>query len=121
LVASDPLFVPRTWVDRLAAMLARQLAWNGKVFDAHRSELLNKIGPLQIRAIKAKVYKAPSWFDNSAAIILDYSKTSLLARAVRDEIRLVGPGTYLGQVYWGRDRVLQFALEFPTRTEGGRG
>ena len=42
-------------------------------------------------------------------------KTSLLARRIRDENRLVGPGTYLGQVYWGPKRVLQFALVFPNR------
>jgi hypothetical protein len=116
LVTREPLFVPRGIADRIAAIAARRLAWSGKVFDSSKRELVNKVTSLQIHAIKAKVYKAPSWFDNSAAIILDYSKTSFLARAIRDEIRLVGPGTYLGQVYWGRERVLQFALVFRSQS-----
>jgi hypothetical protein len=112
LAAPEPLFVPASMVDRAIALVARWLAWTGKVVDARKGELVNKVTPLQIHAFKAKVYKAPSWFDNRAAIILDYSQTSLLARRIRDEIRLVGPGTYLGQVYWGPQRVLQFALVF---------
>jgi hypothetical protein len=116
LFASDPIFVPSSVVDRLVALVARWLAWTGKVVDARKGELVNKVSPLQIHAFRARVYKAPSWFDNQAAIILDYSKTSLLARKVRDEIRLVGPGTYLGQVYLGTQRVLQFALVFRNTT-----
>ena len=47
------------------------------------------------------MYIAPSWFDGQPAIILDYSKTSLIAHKVRDEIREVSPGTFLGIVYYG--------------------
>jgi hypothetical protein len=117
LVASETLFAPAGQLDRAVARVARWLAWTGKVFDARRGELVNKITPLEIRAIRARVYKAPSWFDDRAAIVLDYSQTSLLARRVRDEIRLVGPDTYLGQVYWGRERVLEFALVFHGRED----
>ena len=31
---------------------------------------------------------------------------------VRDEIRLIGPNRYLGVVYWGKKRLINFALEF---------
>jgi hypothetical protein len=55
---------------------------------------------------------APSWLDNQPAIILDYSKTSLVARSVRDEIREVGPGTYLGIVYIGHTKTINFVLQF---------
>jgi hypothetical protein len=120
LLAADPLFAPRGVVQRMAAFVARRVAWSGKVFDAERGELVNKVSWLHVRAIRAKVYKAPSWFDGRAAIILDYSQTSLVARKIRDEIRLVGPGTYLGQVFWGRDRVLEFALSFPEQLAVGR-
>jgi hypothetical protein len=115
LLAAQTLFVPANLVDRLTAQLARWLVWTGKVFDAQRGELLNKVTPLQVRAIKAKVYKAPSWYDGQEAIILDYSKTSFLAQKIRDEIREVAPGLYLGQVYWGSTRILEFALAFPRR------
>ena len=74
--------------------------------------LRNRILPLGLNAIIAKVYKAPSWLDQKECIVLDYSETSLLARWIRDEIRLIGPGTYLGKVYWDKKRLIDFALQF---------
>ena len=44
--------------------------------------------------------------------MLDYSDTSLVAQWIRDEIREVSPGVYLGKVYWGRQRLIDFVLEF---------
>jgi hypothetical protein len=64
------------------------------------------------KAIRAKVYIDESWFDGKPAIILDYSKTSLVAHWVRDEIRQVYPGLYLGIVYWEHKKILDFALDF---------
>jgi hypothetical protein len=107
------LFAPGSRLAQPAARLARLLAWQGKVFDPHRGELRNKITPLGIRSIRAKVYKDTSWLDGNESIVLDYSRTSLVAHWVRDEIRSVGLGTYLGIVYLGRARVLKFVLEFP--------
>jgi hypothetical protein len=46
--------------------------------------------------------------------VLDYSKTSLVAKWVRDEIRLIGPNFYLGLVYWDSKRLIHFCLEFQT-------
>jgi hypothetical protein len=76
--------------------------------------LRNKILPIGLKAIIAKVYKAASWFDGKESIVLDYSQTSLIAEWVRDEIRQVGPGVYLGIVYWRQDKLIDFALKFPT-------
>jgi len=59
------------------------------------------------------VYRDESWFDGKEAIILDYSKTSLVAHWIRDEIREVAPGLYLGIVYWDHDKILNFSLKFP--------
>src|SRR5215210_967222 len=95
------IVAPGTEVTGPTMVLARWLAWQGKVFNRARGDLLNKVGPIDLHLIRARVYKAPSWFDGQPAIILDYSKTSLLARRVRDEIREVSPGTYLGIVYYG--------------------
>jgi hypothetical protein len=75
-------------------------------------ELRNEIGPTGAHAVRAKVYYAESWFDQKQAIILDYSKSSLLAHWIRDEIRLVVPGLYLGIVYWDGHKILNFALHF---------
>jgi hypothetical protein len=36
--------------------------------------------------------------------------TSLIAHWVRDEIREVAPGLYLGFLFWDHDRLLNFAL-----------
>jgi len=87
--------------------------WKGKVFDPATGTLKNKILPLGHKAIIAKVYKAESWFDQKPCIVLDYSKTSLIAKWIRDEIREVAPGIYLGIVYWGKKKLIHFALKFP--------
>ena len=96
----------------LISKVAHRVAWKGKVFDADRGELRNEISPLGVRAIRAKVYKAPSWFDGKDCIVLDYSHTSFVARRIRDEIREVSPGVFLGIVYWGRAKLINFALTF---------
>jgi hypothetical protein len=60
----------------------------------------------------AKVYKAPSWLDGQECIVLDYSHTSLIAQRLRDEIRSISPNFYLGKVYWDKDRLIDFCLQF---------
>jgi hypothetical protein len=108
------LVAPGSKLEGPAEKLIHFMVWQGKVFDPQRGELRNKILPLGIKAIAAKVYKDPSWFDEKETIVLDYSKTSLVAHWIRDEIREVGPGVYLGLVYWDRHRILHFALKFAT-------
>ena len=107
------IYHPDTKTAEIAAKLVHLIAWQGKVFDPDKGELVNEITPLHLDAIKAKVYKGESWFDGNQAIILDYSHTSLVAHYIRDEIRLVGTGLYLGIVFWDHDRILNFALQFP--------
>jgi hypothetical protein len=97
-----------------AAKLVHYLVWKGKVFSREKGELLNEVGPFGFNAVRAKVYKDDSWLDGKETIVLDYSDTSLIAHWIRDEIRLVGPGTYLGLVYWEKAKILHFALKFPT-------
>jgi hypothetical protein len=87
-------------------------AWQGKVFDAQKGVLKNKILPFGLNAIIAKVYKEASWLDGKECIVLDYSETSLVAHWIRDEIREIGPHLYLGKVYWDKKRLIDFALEF---------
>ncbi|MFI2206566.1 hypothetical protein ACH47Z_38645 [Streptomyces sp. NPDC020192] len=99
-------------MNAVAAVLARRLMWQGKVFDPDGRELRNLVTPFGIRAVRARVYRDSSWSDNGACIVLDYSRTSLVAHRIRDEIRGVGQGVYLGNVYWGRRKVLDFSLTF---------
>jgi len=94
------------------AKLVNVFAWQGKVFDAKTGTLRNRILPLGVNAIIAKVYKAPSWLDGKECIVLDYSETSFVAQWIRDEIRLIEPNVYLGKVYWNKARLIDFALEF---------
>ena len=86
--------------------------WKGKTFDAQRGVLTNRILPLGLNAIVAEVYKDASWLDQKECIVLDYSKTSLVAHWIRDEIRLIGPKFYLGKVYWDKKQLIDFCLEF---------
>jgi len=104
---------------RTVAAFARLFAWQGKVFDIFAADgesgvLVNKITPFSLTFIVAKVYRDPSWMDGKETIVIDYSKTSFFAKVIRDEIREVEPGVYLGKVWWGKKRILDFAL---TRAE----
>ena len=87
-------------------------AWQGKVFDVKKGVLKNKILPFGLNAIIARVYKGPSWLDGKECIVLDYSDTSIIAQWIRDEIREIEPGLYLGKVYWDKARLIDFALKF---------
>jgi hypothetical protein len=110
---------PGTWWARALARLVHGLAWQGKVFtrnsDGDGATLQNKITAAGVSAIVARVYYTESWLDGKECIVLDYSKTSLLARKIRDEIRLIDPARriYLGKVWWGKTRLIDFALDFP--------
>lgn len=107
------LLDPGTEITDVAAKVIHLISWQGKVFDPDHGVLRNEVLPIGIKAIIARVYKDASWFDGKEAIILDYSQTSLVAHWIRDEIRLVAPGLYLGIVYWDRDKLINFALAFP--------
>jgi hypothetical protein len=86
--------------------------WQGKTFDAKSGVLRNRILPIGLNAIIAKVYKGQSWLDDKQCIVLDYSETSLVAHWIRDEIRLIDPSFYLGRVYWEKKPLIHFALQF---------
>ena len=106
------IVAPGTDLEGPILWFARWLAWQGKVFYRPQGYLVNKVGPLGFHLVKARVYVAASWFDNQPAIILDYSSTSLVAHKVRDEIREISPGTFLGIVYYGPDKTINFVLQF---------
>lgn len=103
---------PGTQYSENIAHIINHFGWQGKVFDAQKGVLKNRILAFGLEAIVAKVYKGTSWLDTRECIVLDYSETSLLAHWVRDEIRLIGPGFYLGKVYWAKHRLIDFCLQF---------
>jgi hypothetical protein len=106
------IIAPGTRFSPEIAAAINVFVWQGKTFDAKHGVLRNKISALGLNAIVAEVYKGPSWFDEHECIVLDYSKTSTVAQWIRDEIREIEPGTYLGKVYWGRKPLIDFALQF---------
>jgi len=106
------IIAPGTKFSSEIAELINVFGWQGKTFDAARGVLRNRILPIGLNAIVATVYKGPSWLDEKECIVLDYSETSLLARWIRDEIRLIDPGFYLGRVYWDKTPLIHFSLEF---------
>jgi len=116
------IIAPDTVVSDIIAKFVHIFTWKGKVFvpdpvDPQRATLKNRILPVEVRAIAAEVYRNPSWLDEKECIVLDYSQTSIVAEWIRDEIREVSPGLYLGLAYWGKEkqeahRLIHFALKF---------
>lgn len=94
------------------------LVWKGKIFKRlgpTRADLVNKI--LGLHIVRAEVFFGPSWSDSKRSVIIDYRHTSWIAWFIRDEIRQVEEGLYLGKAYirlpFGkRCMFLYFALDF---------
>ncbi|MDT7950844.1 MAG: hypothetical protein RQ966_05000 [Acetobacteraceae bacterium] len=108
------IVAPGTKFNADIAHFINMFAWQGKVFDASTMTLRNHILPFGLKAVIAQIKLEPSWLDQKPCIVLDYSQTSMVAQWIRDEIRLVGPGLYLGKVYWSKTRLIDFALQFAT-------
>jgi len=108
------IIAPGTVMSPEIAEFINLFAWQGKNFDGKRGVLSNRISILGLNAIIAEVYQDKSWLDGKPCIVLDYSKTSMVAQWIRDEIRLIGPNFYLGVVYWNKTRLIDFCLQFPS-------
>ena len=106
------IIAPGTIFSPEIAKMVSLFAWQGKVFDPKAGVLRNRITAFGLNAIVAKVYKGKSWMDGKDCIVIDYSETSLVAHWIRDEIRLIQPGLYLGVVFWDKTHLIDFALEF---------
>jgi cellulose biosynthesis protein BcsQ len=112
------IIAPGTQISDEIAYVVNTFSWKGKVFDAATGELRNKILPLGHKAIVATIYKGASWLDRKECIVLDYSQTSLATNWVRDEIREVSPGLYLGIVYFGKKKLIHFVLSQKVEKSG---
>ena len=100
------------WLARLVAVLTYAVAWRGKLFEARAGRLVNLVTPLHVRAVAAQVYEGASWYDGDTCVVIDYTRSSWVARRLRDEIREVAPGVFLGMVFVGSRQVTSFALDF---------
>jgi len=110
------IILAATWLGSVLSAIAN-FVWSGKVFDRPHLRLVNKIFGLHL--VPAEVSRALSWRDGKDAIVIDYWKTSLVAFYIRDEIRQIEPGLFLGRAYirlpFGKHFcALFFALDFRT-------
>ena len=91
-----------------------QSLWQGKHFCPADGTLINQ-WCLGTQAVRARVCYGESWLDGKPSIIVDYRGMSHVWSDVRDEIRQVAPGLYLGLMYRckaGQPRMkVFFALE----------
>jgi hypothetical protein len=74
------------------------VVWKGKEFRSNGTMVNRLFGGL--KAIPADVYVSESLMDGQPALVLDYSRSRLWP-TVRDEVREVSPGLYLGIMYRG--------------------
>lgn len=85
--------------------------WSGKICDSAADKLINKWGPFgTIQAIPATICVAPSWSSSGGNCVEVNYSTRGPFRFVRDEIRNVAPGLYLGLMYVNRILVGYFVL-----------
>jgi hypothetical protein len=71
--------------------------WKGKVIRPDGT-MINR-GPLGLEAVRARIYVGESWLDGRPTLVMDYCGMSRLFPDVRDELREVSPGLYLGLTY----------------------
>ena len=109
---STPIIAPGSFYSEDIAEAVNNLAWKGRTFDAKAGFLRSEVGLSGMKAIIARLYRSPSWLDGKECIVLDYSETSTVAGQVRNEIRLVCSGLYLGKVYKDSRPLLDFCLDF---------
>lgn len=79
------------------ASTVSRIVWQGKRFAPEGTSATNRFFGLPM--IRGEVSEGPSWRDGNPSLIIDYSRTSWIYRNVRDEIREVEPGLYLGLMY----------------------
>jgi hypothetical protein len=93
-----PIYDPAKRLSSLRGKVTGML-WRGKHFRCDGSLINQWCG---LRAIRAEVYYGTSWLDGGPAVIMDYGNSSWVWADVRDEIREVAPGVFLGVMYLRR-------------------
>lgn len=89
------------------------IVWRGKIFDGADGSLVNQWRGL--RAIRARVGYGSSLLDGKPSILMDYHDTSWVWSDVRDEMREVAPGLYLGRMYRCKKGEPEFQIFFALR------
>ncbi|MEJ2097915.1 MAG: SDR family NAD(P)-dependent oxidoreductase, partial [Deltaproteobacteria bacterium] len=84
-----------------------------------RGDIYNLIGPCSIKFFRGELRTDVGILDGKPSIVIDYSSTIARGRPVRDEIRQVGPGLYLGRGFNGSSPNVFFALSERPFTAAG--
>jgi len=92
------------------------LLWKGKVFS--EGQMINRLAGGR-EAVTASVYVAESWFDGKPSLILDYAGSRRFGD-VRDEMREVSPGVYLGLTYVRKSPEPKLSMFFALDARTGR-
>lgn len=102
----------------------RAFPWGGKSFMTRASELGAGVNRVRLGRARFEWYPFETKLDRSLiddrpTILLDYDKPEnpFFIRRIRDELREIAPGLFLGPAMWRDDRggaafVLWFALDF---------
>ncbi|MGH7227247.1 MAG: hypothetical protein ACRELF_28870 [Gemmataceae bacterium] len=75
-----------------------RILWHGKHFCPDQGILINEWS-FGAKAVRARVCYGESWLDGQPSIVMDYRGMSHVWGNVRDEIREVAPGLYLGLMF----------------------
>lgn len=92
------------------------LLWKGKVFS--EGQMINRLAGGR-EAVTASVYVGESWLDGKPSVIFDYSGSKRFGD-VRDEVREVSPGVYLGVMYVRKCPEPKLAMFFALSTCAAR-
>lgn len=91
-----------------------QLLWVGKRFEGGCMVNRWRAGT----AVRAAVSVGPSWLDGAPSVLMDYrGESAVVWRNIRDEIRPVGPGVYLGMMIRYQDCRGTFVTWFGLQAE----
>lgn len=92
------------------------LMWKGKIFCPSAGTIVNR-WILGAKFITAQVYPGESWLDGKPSLIMDYRQSSRIWGNVRDELREVAPGLYLGIMYRDKKCGPEFDRYFALKAE----
>lgn len=90
------LYADEALFPRLKARLQGTI-WKGKVFHGDGTFTNRWLGGVRAGTVGTAV--EPSWLDGQPTLVARYSPSALVFRNVRDELRQVGPGVWLGRSY----------------------
>jgi hypothetical protein len=73
------------------------VVWKGKTFYGDGCFTNRWLGGVQ--AVSADVRIEPSWLDGRPCLVMQYPANAAVFGNVRDELRQIGPGEWLGRSY----------------------